>query len=36
MEKANKIADYYNERYLITASFIAFIFIDTHVVQSFE
>ena len=36
MEKASKIADYYNERYLIKASFMAFIFIGTQVVQSFK
>lgn len=36
MKKANKIAVYYNECYLITANFKAFIFISTQVVQSFE
>ena len=36
MEKASKIADYYNERYLIKASFMAFIFIGTQAVQSFK
>ena len=35
MKKANKIADYYNECYLIMANFKAFIFIGTQVVQPF-
>lgn len=35
IEKANKIAVYYNECYLIMANFMAFIFIGTQVMPSF-
>lgn len=35
MEKASKIADYYNECYLIMANFMALEFIRTQLMQAF-